>query len=147
MRGRIVRASFILGFEGLRRAVDPAGSGAVAAYPHYDIERWPGSLVAPERLRLTFAVAGFAPDQIAVSIADHHLYVTGDQKAEGEARHFLHRGIAARRFQRVFLLAEGLEVLQADLAYGLLSIDLVRRATESSSKIIKIESRDTSSVT
>lgn len=147
MAARIVKASFVLGFEGLGRAVDPAGCGIVDSYPHYTIERWPATAEQPERLRLVLAVAGFKPDQVAVTLVDNHLLVRGDQKGDGEARVYIHRGIAGRRFQRLFRLAEDLRVLQADLAYGLLCIDLVRQTIETLSKSIKIETRDVPSVT
>lgn len=76
-------------------------------------------------LRITLAVAGFTRDQLDVMLEESQLVVRGRQVDERE-RHFLHRGIAARQFQRAFLLADGMEVLGADLANGLLSIDLVR---------------------
>ncbi|HCJ70438.1 MAG TPA: heat-shock protein Hsp20 [Agrobacterium sp.] len=94
-------------------------------YPPYNIERLPGSDDVPERLRITIAVAGFSEDDLDVTTADNQLVIRGRQQ-EQEKRDFLYRGIAARQFQRVFVLADGMQVREARLRNGLLSIDLVR---------------------
>lgn len=79
----------------------------------------------PERLRITIAVAGFSQDDLDVTTADNQLVIRGRQQ-EQEKRDFLYRGIAARQFQRVFVLADGMQVREARMRNGLLSIDLVR---------------------
>ena len=84
---------------------------------------------APERLRITLAVAGFTRDQLEVTLQESQLVIRGRQ-TDDKTRHFLHRGIAARQFQRTFLLVDGMEVLGADLSNGLLSIDLARPEPE-----------------
>ena len=95
----------------------------------------------PEKLRITLAVAGFARDQIEVTVEESQLTIRGRQ-LEDKAREYIHRGIAARQFQRSFLLAEGMVVLGADLSQGLLSIDLVRPQPERIVKKIEISARD-----
>lgn len=141
MAGRIVRTPLLLCFEGLERIAEagfPGGDG----YPRYNIERVPEGPEGAARLRLVFAVAGFGPEELEIAVADSHLIVRGEQKADVEPRDFLHRGIAARRFQKAFLLADGMEVVKADLNYGLLAIDIVRHRPEATTRIIKIERRD-----
>jgi HSP20 family molecular chaperone IbpA len=92
-------------------------------------------------LRITLAVAGFSQDQIEVTVEENELTIRGRQQ-EDKTREYLHRGIAARQFQRSFLLAEGMQVLSADLAQGLLSIDLVRPQPERVVRKIRIMARD-----
>ncbi|QGY06197.1 Hsp20 family protein [Methylobacterium mesophilicum SR1.6/6] len=116
---------FLLGFDEIEQALDRVSKAANDGYPPYNIERLPRTESEPERFRITLAVAGFTRDQLDVMLEESQLVVRGLQVDERE-RHFLHRGIAARQFQRTFLLADGMEVLGADLANGLLSIDLVR---------------------
>ena len=116
---------FLLGFDEIEQALDRVAKGANDGYPPYNIERLPRTESEPERLRITLAVAGFTRDQLDVMLEENQLIVRGRQVDDKE-RLFLHRGIAARQFQRTFLLADGMEVLGADLANGLLSIDLVR---------------------
>ena len=84
---------------------------------------------------------GFQKEQIEVTVEENQLMIRGRQQ-EDKTREFLHRGIAARQFQRSFLLAEGMQVLSADLAQGLLSIDLVRPQPERIVKTIRISARD-----
>jgi len=95
----------------------------------------------PERLRITLAVAGFTRDQLEVSVEENQLVIRGRQQ-DDKARQFLHRGIAARQFQRSFVLAEGMEVLGADLKNGLLSIDLARPQPEKIVKTIAISEEE-----
>lgn len=116
---------FLLGFDEIEQALDRVSKAANDGYPPYNIERLPRTESEPERLRITLAVAGFTREQLDVMLEESQLVVRGRQLDERE-RQFLHRGIAARQFQRTFLLADGMEVLGADLANGLLSIDLVR---------------------
>ena len=115
---------FLLGFDDLERALDRVAKGA-DGYPPYNIERLARDGDRPERLRISLAVAGFTRDQLDVTIEENQLLIRGRQQ-DDKTRQYIHRGIAARQFQRTFVLAEGMEVLGADLRNGLLSIDLVR---------------------
>lgn len=115
---------FLIGFDQIERALDRVAKGA-DGYPPYNIERLAPDENNPERLRITLAVAGFTLDQLEVSVEENELVIRGRQQ-EDKARQYLHRGIAARQFQRVFVLADGMQVQGADLKNGLLSIDLAR---------------------
>src|SRR6202051_1408074 len=115
---------FLLGFDGIERALDRVAKDADGD-PPYNIERVACEAGRPERLRITLAVAGFARDELDVTIEESQLVIRGRQQ-DDKARQYLHRGIAARQFQRCFVLVEGMEVLGADLKNGLLSIDLAR---------------------
>jgi HSP20 family molecular chaperone IbpA len=136
-----LQSPFLLGFDGLERALDRVAKSA-DGYPPYNIERMPPLEGQPERLRITLAVAGFAADQIEVTLEKNELVIRGKPQAEREDRVFLHRGIAARQFTRAFVLAEGMEVLGADLATGLLVVDLVRPEPKQSVRRIAIKARD-----
>jgi len=127
---------FLLGFDEIERVLDRV-TKASDGYPPYNIERLPRDERNPERLRITLAVAGFTLDQLDVSVEESQLVIRGRQ-AEDKSRQFLHRGIAARQFQRTFVLADGMEVLGADLKNGLLSIDLVRPQPERLVRTISI---------
>ena len=127
---------FLLGFDEIERALDRVAKGA-DGYPPYNIERIAREDGRPERLRITLAVAGFTRDQLDVTIEENQLIIRGRQQDE-KPRNFLHRGIAARQFQRCFVLADGMEVLGADLKNGLLSIDLARPQPERIVKTINI---------
>src|SRR5690606_35772939 len=91
-----------------------------------------------ERLRITLAVAGFSPDDLEVTVEDNELVIRGKQADDDTGREFLHRGIAARQFQRTFVLADGMEVVGADLDGGLLSVDLERPETARTPRRINI---------
>ncbi|PIK73553.1 Hsp20 family protein [Methylobacterium frigidaeris] len=132
---------FLLGFDEIEQALDRVAKAANDGYPPYNIERLPRTEQEPERLRITLAVAGFTRDQLDVTLEESQLIVRGRQ-ADDKSRTFLHRGIAARQFQRAFLLADGMEVLGADLSNGLLSIDLARPEPERIVRRIDIGSRD-----
>jgi HSP20 family molecular chaperone IbpA len=136
-----LNSPFLLGFDEIERALDRVARTASDGYPPYNIERLPRSATEPERLRITLAVAGFSRDQLDVSLEENQIVICGRQ-VEERVRHFLHRGIAARQFQRAFLLAEGMQVLGADLANGLLSIDLARPESERIVKKIEITCQD-----
>ena len=126
----------LLGFDAVERTLErvaKTGDG----YPPYNIERLARDGQNPERLRITLAVAGFTRDQLDVSIEESQLVIRGRQQ-DDKSRQYLHRGIAARQFQRTFVLADGMEVLGADLKNGLLSIDLVRPNAERIVKTISI---------
>lgn len=120
---------FLLGFDEIEQALDRVAKAAGDGYPPYNIERLPRTAEEPEKLRITLAVAGFTRDQLEVTLEESQLVIRGKQN-DDKSRHYLHRGIAARQFQRSFLLADGMEVVGADLTNGLLSIDLVRPEPE-----------------
>jgi len=119
---------FLLGFDEIERALDRVAKAA-DGYPPYNIERLARDGEHPERLRITLAVAGFTGDQLEVSVEENQLIIRGRQQ-DDKARQYLHRGIAARQFRRTFVLADGMDVLGADLKHGLLSIDLARPEPE-----------------
>jgi HSP20 family molecular chaperone IbpA len=113
----------LLGFDDIERFLDRAGKTG-DGYPPYNIEQFSNAEGVPERLRITLAVAGFNAASLAVTIEDNRLSITGRQD-EADNGQFLHKGIAARPFQRMFVLADGIEVAAAELKEGLLSISLV----------------------
>ena len=131
---------FLIGFDQIERALDRVAKGA-DGYPPYNIERLAPDQSNPERLRITLAVAGFTLDQLEVTVEENELIIRGRQQ-EDKARHYLHRGIAARQFQRVFVLADGMEVQGADLKNGLLSIDLARPEPARLARTIRIEEHE-----
>jgi HSP20 family molecular chaperone IbpA len=131
---------FLLGFDEIERALDRVAKAA-DGYPPYNIERFARDSKNPERLRITLAVAGFTSEQLDVTIEESQLVIRGRQQ-DDKTREYLHRGIAARQFQRTFVLAEGMEVLRADLKNGLLSIDLARPEPERMVKTISITDHD-----
>lgn len=110
---------FLLGFEQTRLMIERAAKAASESYPPYNVEA-----LSETSVRITLAVAGFAPDQLSVAVEGPQLVVQG--RREGEDRAFLHRGIAARGFVRSFVLADGMEISGATLEHGLLHIDVVR---------------------
>ncbi|HEY5226819.1 MAG TPA: Hsp20 family protein [Methylovirgula sp.] len=132
---------FLLGFDEIERAIERVTRTASDGYPPYNIERIAKSGDQAEKLRITLAVAGFLSAQLQVTIEEGQLVIRGRQQ-EDKDRHYLHRGIAARQFQRVFLLAEGMQVAGADLQNGLLSVDLIRPEPERMVKKIDIVVRD-----
>jgi HSP20 family molecular chaperone IbpA len=123
---------FLLGFENLDRLLERTAKAAADGYPPYNIEQ-----NADDRLRITLAVAGFAKDELNVTVEDRQLFIKGKQNDAGD-RNFLHRGIAARQFQRSFVLAEGIEVTGAELSNGLLTIELMRPKAESIVRTVEI---------
>ncbi|WP_112662893.1 Hsp20 family protein [Microvirga flavescens] len=132
---------YLLGFDEIEQALDRVAKAASDGYPPYNIERLARTVDDPERLRITLAVAGFTRDQLEVTLEENQLVIRGRQ-TDDKARHFLHRGIAARQFQRTFLLVDGMEVMGADLSNGLLSIDLVRPEPERIIRKINIVTSD-----
>ncbi|WP_041375684.1 Hsp20 family protein [Polymorphum gilvum] len=132
---------FMLGFDDIERVLDRVSKAANDGYPPYNIERLPKSDEHGEVIRITLAVAGFTRDQLDVSVEERQLVIRGRQ-VDDKSRQYLHRGIAARQFQRAFVLAEGIEILGADLKDGLLSIDLVRPQPERIVRKIEITARD-----
>ena len=130
----------LLGFEEVERTLDRIAKTAGDGYPPYNIERFPKTEKRGEVIRIVLAVAGFGRDELEVVIEENELTVRGRQTEE-EARTYLHRGIAARQFQRTFVLAEGIEVLGASLKDGLLAIELARPHAERVARRIEIDGR------
>jgi HSP20 family molecular chaperone IbpA len=118
----------LLGFDTIEKTLERVAKNG-DGYPPYNIERLRCESEGGDRLRITLAVAGFAEDDIEVTVEDSELVVRGRQNDDTE-REFLHRGIAARQFQRVFVLADGMRVSGAELKNGLLAIDLDRPEPE-----------------
>lgn len=116
---------YLLGFDDFERIVDRAAKSANDGYPPYNIERVARGENAPEKFRITLAVAGFSRDELEITVEENQLIIRGRQIDDG-SRAYLHRGIAARQFQRAFVLADGVEVKGAQLENGLLAIDLER---------------------
>lgn len=114
----------MLGFEALERHLDRAAKSAGDGYPPYNIERLPSQNGA-EALTISLAVAGFRRDELEIIQEENQLVIKGRQMEE-EGRAYLHRGIAARQFQRTFILADGMDVTGATLIDGLLDINLER---------------------
>jgi len=121
---------FLLGFDEIERVLDRVSKAANDGYPPYNIERLQRVGRLGDVLRITLAVAGFTRDQLEVTIEESQLVIRGRQTDDDKSRQFLHRGIAARQFQRMFVLAEGIEVIGAELKDGLLSVDLARPEPE-----------------
>jgi HSP20 family molecular chaperone IbpA len=131
---------FLIGFDDIERALDRVAKAA-DGYPPYNIERLCRDEKNPDRLRITLAVAGFTLDQLEVTVEEKELVIRGRQQ-DDKSRQYLHRGIAARQFQRTFVLADGMEVLRADLKNGLLTVDLARPEPARIVKAISITEHD-----
>lgn len=125
MSTRMFTSPLFLGFDHLEQIIERASKTASDGYPPYNIEQ-----TGPSALRISLAVAGFTMDDLQITQEDNQLVIRGRQADEQQGRVFLHRGIAARQFQRAFVLAEGIEVKGAWLDNGLLHIDLVRPQPE-----------------
>ncbi|MCW2309660.1 Hsp20 family protein [Rhodobium gokarnense] len=132
---------YLLGFDDIERVLDRVSKATNDGYPPYNIERIGSSGGYGETLRITLAVAGFTREQLDVAVEENQLVIRGLQTDDKE-RDFLHRGIASRQFQRTFVLAEGIEILGADLKDGLLSIDLARPEPERIVRKIEITAHD-----
>ena len=124
---------FLLGFEHLERLLERTAKSAGDGYPPYNIEQ-----TGEDSLRIALAVAGFTREELNVTVEDRQLVIHGKQ-TEGADRNFLHRGIAARQFQRAFVLAEGIEVTGAALENGLLTIELTRPKADTIVRTIDIK--------
>ncbi|MCQ8240296.1 Hsp20 family protein [Rhizosaccharibacter radicis] len=133
MSGRLFTSPMFLGFDHLEQMLERASKTSSEGYPPYNIEQ-----ISPTGLRITLAVAGFAMEDLQITQEDNQLVIRGRQTDDSEGRVFLHRGIAARQFQRAFVLAEGIEIGGAWLDSGLLHIDLVRPQPEVRVKRIEI---------
>ncbi len=125
-RTLVFDSPFLLGFEHTRALVERAAKAGAEGYPPYNVEQ-----LADDRLRISLAVAGFTPDQLQITLEDRQLVVIGRRDGSDAAQNaYLHRGIAARGFQRTFILADGMEVEDASLEHGLLHIDVIRPEPE-----------------
>jgi len=124
---------FLLGFEQLERLVERTAKTGNEGYPPYNIEQ-----TSENSYRITLAVAGFADENLAITVEDNQLVIRGRQIDDSEARVFLHRGIAARQFQRSFVLADGVDVGEAVLENGLLHVDLTRKVPDSVVQTVRI---------
>lgn len=134
-RMTLFNSPLLLGFDQIERTLDRAAKMSSDGYPPYNIEQ-----LDEERLRITLAVAGFGEEDLSVQREDDQLVVSGRQNDKGDDRVFLHRGIAARQFQRSFVLADGMDVEGASLENGLLNIDLIRPLPEPRVQNISINS-------
>ncbi len=124
---------FLLGFDQLERLVERTAKSGNEGYPPFNIEQ-----ASENTFRITLAVAGFREDDLSITVEDRQLVIRGRQADEAEGRIFLHRGIAARAFQRSFVLAEGVEVAGALMENGLLHVDLKRSVPEPVVQTIRI---------
>ena len=141
-RQPVFDSPLLLGFDHFERVLDRVAKSSAEGYPPYNIEQ-----VSEEELRITLAVAGFSMDDLEVTTEDNQLVIRGRNSEDESARIYLHRGIAARQFQRSFVLAEGIEVVAARLEDGLLHIDLARPIPEPEVRKIKIEKVQSSAKT
>ncbi|MEQ9448526.1 MAG: Hsp20 family protein [Rhodospirillaceae bacterium] len=135
-RVSVFSSPLLLGFDHIERVLDRVNKSASEGYPPYNIEQ-----TGEHKLRITLAVAGFAEDDLNVSVEDNQLVIRGKQQDENGERIYLHRGIAARQFTRSFVLAEGIEVRGAEIVNGLLHIDLERPVPEPKVTQIEIKSQ------
>ena len=128
---------FMLGFDSLERMLDRAAKNS-EGYPPYNIEQ-----IDPSHLRITIAVAGFSEEDLTIEVEDKQLVVRGRHNEDENApqRQYIYRGIASRQFQRSFILADGIEVIDAHLENGLLQIDLEQNEPESKVRQIKISKK------
>ncbi|MEM8959372.1 MAG: Hsp20 family protein [Pseudomonadota bacterium] len=128
---------YLLGFDQLERLVERTAKSGNEGYPPYNIEQ-----TSETSYRITLAVAGFRDADLDITVEDRQLVIRGRQADESEDRVFLHRGIAARQFQRSYVLADGVEVEAAQLENGLLHVDLRRSAPETVLQRIEIKTGD-----
>src|SRR5580700_6038057 len=138
MSTRVFTSPLFLGFDHLEQMLERASKASNDGYPPYNIEQ-----IGPNGLRITLAVAGFTMDELQLTQEDNQLVIRGRQADDSQGRVFLHRGIAARQFQRAFVLAEGIEVKGAWLDNGLLHIDLAKPQPEVRVKTIPITRNST----
>ena len=138
----LLNSPLLLGFDDIERLLDRAAKAPGDGYPPYNIEKVARANGSGEIIRITLAVAGFSREQLDVSVEDNQLSIRGKQDDDDKTRTYLHRGIAPRQFQRSFVLADGIEVRNASLDNGLLSIDLIRPEPER--LVRKIEIKDPS---
>ena len=134
-RMSLLNSPLLLGFDQFERALDRVAKASSDGYPPYNIEQ-----LGEDRLRITLAVAGFGDDEMSVLVENNQLIVRGKQ-IDDKQRVYLHRGIAARQFQRSFVLADGLEVSGATLDNGLLNIDLKRPQPDTRVRTVQIRKK------
>ncbi|OIQ94601.1 small heat shock protein IbpA [mine drainage metagenome] len=132
----VFNSPLLLGFDHFERVLDRISKTSAEGYPPYNIEQ-----IGENGLRITLAVAGFSMDNLTVELENNQLIIRGRQGEDDPERIFIHRGIAARQFQRSFVLAEGIEVIGATMDNGLLHIDLERPLPEARVRTIKIEGK------
>lgn len=125
---------YLLGFEQLERLVERTAKTGNDGYPPYNIEQ-----TSENSYRITLAVAGFREEDLSITVEDRQLVIRGRQSDDGQDRVFLHRGIAARQFQRSFVLAEGVDVGEAVMENGLLHVDLTRHVPETVVQTVRIK--------
>ena len=125
---------YLLGFEQLERLVERTAKTGNDGYPPYNIEQ-----TSDRSYRITLAVAGFREEDLSITVEDRQLVIRGRQVDDGQDRVFLHRGIAARQFQRSFVLAEGVDVGEAVMENGLLHVDLTRHVPETVVQTVRIK--------
>lgn len=125
---------FLLGFDQLERLVERTAKSGSDGYPPFNIEQ-----SSDNAFRITLAIAGFRDEDLAITVEDRQLVIRGRQADDTEGRIFLHRGIAARAFQRAFVLAEGVEVAGATMENGLLHVDLRRATPDTVVQTIRIQ--------
>jgi HSP20 family molecular chaperone IbpA len=130
---RLFTSPMFLGFDHLEQMLERAAKTSSDGYPPYNIEQ-----TGPSGLRISLAVAGFTMDDLQITQEDNQLVIRGRQTDDSQGRVFIHRGIAARQFQRAFVLAEGIEVKGAWLDSGLLHIDLARPQPATKVRTIRI---------
>lgn len=128
---------FLLGFEQLDRLVERTAKSGNEGYPPYNIEQ-----VSESAYRISLAVAGFREEDLSITVEDSQLVIRGRQVDDSQGKVFLHRGIAARQFQRSFVLADGVEVSGANMENGLLHVDLTRTAPDAVVQTIKIKKQE-----
>lgn len=124
----------LLGFDHFEQILDRVSKAGDEGYPPYNIEQ-----TGEHALRISIAVAGFSMDDLSVTTEDNQLIIRGRQIEDNQERVYLHRGIAARQFQRSFVLAEGIEIKGAHMDNGLLHIDMKRHVPEPEVRTIEIE--------
>ena len=140
-RVSVFNSPFLLGFEQFEQKLDRISKMSAEGYPPYNIEQ-----IDDNSLRITLAVAGFTEADLSIELEANQLLIRGRQSDDAD-RVYLHRGIAARQFQRSFVLAEGIEIIGAELDNGLLHVDLIRPEPESRVQKIKIMRRSSKSST
>ncbi|MCW5699597.1 MAG: Hsp20 family protein [Rhodospirillales bacterium] len=133
-RPSVLNSPLLLGFDRLERMLDHVSKSSHEGYPPYNIEQ-----VSENALRITLAVAGFAIEDLSILIEDNQMMIRGRKAEENTGHVYLYRGIASRQFQRAFVLAEGMEVVDARLHNGLLHIDLRRRVPEPDIRTVPIQ--------
>ncbi|MGO8865081.1 MAG: Hsp20 family protein [Alphaproteobacteria bacterium] len=130
----LFNSPLLLGFDHFEQALERVSKAAADGYPPYNIEQ-----IGEDGLRITLAVAGFSESELSIQLEDNQLVIRGKQAEEEGERVYLHRGIAARQFQRSFVLADGIEVVRAYLDNGLLHVELSRRPAANRVRTVKID--------